>query len=131
MVCDLYGCAPQVLDDPDLVRIAMYRAARVSGARVLSADFHRFDPQGVTGLLLLAESHLSVHTWPERGYAAVDAYTCGDHTNPRLAVDVLARSFGARSERRRVMARRAEPPSPLLNLWDRLRGRNPVANTWA
>jgi S-adenosylmethionine decarboxylase len=67
-----------VLDDPARLEAALRAAAAVIGATVVGALFHRFAPQGVTGVLLLSESHASVHSWPERGYAAVDVYTCGE-----------------------------------------------------
>jgi S-adenosylmethionine decarboxylase proenzyme len=81
-------CAPARLDDVVHVEQALRRAADAIGARVVAAAFHRFQPQGVTGFLLLEESHLSIHTWPERGYAAIDLYTCGAG-DPQLAVGAL------------------------------------------
>lgn len=91
---ELTGCTPSLLDDAAHVRRAMVAAAREAGATVVGELVHAFQPQGVTGLLLLAESHLSVHTWPERGYAAVDVYTCGD-ARPQVAARVLAQAFEA------------------------------------
>ncbi len=58
---------------------------------------HHFEPQGVTGLALLAESHISIHTWPESGYAAVDVFTCGDHTMPEKACEVIYKELAAKS----------------------------------
>jgi S-adenosylmethionine decarboxylase len=69
---------------------------------------HRFDPQGVTGLALLAESHISIHTWPESGYAAVDVFTCGDHTMPERACQVLQTALGA--SRHKLTSFRRETP---------------------
>lgn len=91
---ELSGCTASLLDDAGHVRRAMVAAAREAGATVVGELVHAFEPQGVTGLLLLAESHLSVHTWPERGYAAVDVYTCGD-ARPQVAARVLAQAFEA------------------------------------
>jgi S-adenosylmethionine decarboxylase proenzyme len=70
----------------------MRQAAQAAGCVILHAQFHKFEPQGVTGLLLIAESHLSVHTWPEHGYAAVDLYTCGS-TEPLQAIEELAKAL--------------------------------------
>jgi S-adenosylmethionine decarboxylase proenzyme len=72
----------------------MRQAAEAAGCVILYGQFHQFEPQGVTGLLLIAESHLSVHTWPEHGYAAVDLYTCGS-AEPRQAIADLATALGA------------------------------------
>jgi S-adenosylmethionine decarboxylase proenzyme len=77
------------LDDPTQLEQAMRRAAQAACAVVISATFHRFAGQGVTGVVLLAESHFALHSWPEHGYAAADFYTCGA-SDPARAVEVLA-----------------------------------------
>jgi S-adenosylmethionine decarboxylase proenzyme len=88
LLLEYRDCAPAVLDDPAELERVLYQAAAAIGAKVLTAAFHRFAPHGVTGFLLLEESHLSIHTWPEQAYAAVDLFSCGA-TEPELAVDVL------------------------------------------
>ena len=70
-------------------------AAQAAGTRVLGTAFHRFSPGGVTGVLIVQESHLAVHTWPERGYAALDLFTCGHQTDPWAAYQRLRCAFGA------------------------------------
>ncbi len=97
IVCELSGCRQDLLTDVDHVRHIMENAARASNAEILKVVFHRFEPQGVSGVIVLAESHLSIHTWPEAGYAAVDFYTCGDHTDPWLACEYAGRKLGASS----------------------------------
>src|SRR5690554_1084674 len=72
------GCSPEVLDNLELVEKLMKQAAEAAGATIVTSTFHRFMPQGVSGVVVVQESHLSIHTWPEVGYAAVDFYTCGD-----------------------------------------------------
>jgi S-adenosylmethionine decarboxylase len=89
LLVELNDCNREVLNDLDLLREAMLTAAIQSGAVVLGDSFHRFSPQGVSGVVVIAESHLSVHTWPEYGYAAVDVFTCGTTVNPRTAAEVL------------------------------------------
>jgi S-adenosylmethionine decarboxylase len=74
---------------------------------------HRFEPQGVTGLALLAESHISIHTWPESGYAAVDVFTCGDHTMPERACEVLWQELNA--SKHKLSSFRRETPSAIAN----------------
>lgn len=78
LLVDLTGCDPAALDDAPRLEALLREVAEVAGSRVLDARFHRFEPQGVTGVLLLEESHLAIHTWPERGAAAVDLFSCGD-----------------------------------------------------
>ncbi|MEM8850170.1 MAG: adenosylmethionine decarboxylase [Pseudomonadota bacterium] len=88
--------------DPTRLERAMRDAAEASGATILSSHFHPFDGGGVTGVLLLAESHVTVHTWPEHGYAALDLFLCGDADVERAA-DVLDAALKPdRSERRAV-----------------------------
>jgi len=98
LLAEYHGCDLRMLDDQGGIEHAMRQAAEAAGARVVAAIFHRFAPQGVSGVLVIEESHLSIHTWPETGYAAVDFYTCGDCV-PRRGHEVLRRALGAdRSE---------------------------------
>ena len=94
-ILELYNCDSAKLDDEAFIRNAITTAAKRAGATLLNLITHRFDPQGVTGLALLAESHISIHTWPESGYAAVDVFTCGDHTMPERACIVLSEELDA------------------------------------
>ena len=80
------------LDDLAAIDRALRACAEASGATVLGGDFHRFQPNGVSGVLLLAESHISIHTWPERGFAALDLFMCGD-CNPYAGIEELKRTF--------------------------------------
>lgn len=75
IIAEFFGCSH--LNDLPVIREALIGAANACGATILGTHFHTFEPQGLTGYVLLAESHISVHTWPEYGYAAVDVYTCG------------------------------------------------------
>jgi S-adenosylmethionine decarboxylase len=78
------------LDDESHIREAMTAAVKASGATLLKIDLHHFgDGKGITGVALLAESHLSIHTWPEHGYAALDIFMCGGNARPQAALDVL------------------------------------------
>jgi len=91
---DAWRCSPALLDDVDVVRDAVERAVRAAGATLIELTFHHFASQGVTAVALLAESHLAVHTWPERGYFAADLFSCGSGDVER-AVDILRESFAA------------------------------------
>ena len=82
---ELYGCPLELLDDRDHILRSLREAAEGAGATWLDGTSHKFEPQGVTALGLLSESHISIHTWPELGYAAVDCFTCGDGAMPEDA----------------------------------------------
>jgi len=110
-ILELYDCDCRRLDDEAFLRDAITTAARRAGATLLDLITHRFDPQGVTGLALLAESHISIHTWPESGYAAVDVFTCGDHTMPERACQVLVEHLEAASHK--LTSFRRETPAGL------------------
>jgi len=97
IVCELSGCRPTLLSDIHGIAAMMIAAAKAARATVMESAFYRFEPQGVSGTVILAESHISIHTWPEKGYAAMDFYTCGDHTDPWLACDHAAQALGATS----------------------------------
>ena len=110
-ILELYGCDPARLNDEAFLRSTITQAVHLAGATLLHLISHRFDPQGVTGLALLAESHLSIHTWPESGYAAVDVFTCGDHTMPERACLELVQALQAGSHSLRSFLR--ETPAEL------------------
>lgn len=96
-MCELSGCQPSLLADIHGIAAMMIAAAKAAGATIMESAFHRFEPQGVSGTVILAESHLSIHTWPEKAYAAMDFYTCGDHTDPWAACDFAAATLRAKS----------------------------------
>ena len=95
-ILELYQCDKAKLNDEAFIRTTITSSAKVAGATLISLVTHSFKPQGVTGLALLAESHISIHTWPEIGYAAVDVFTCGDHTMPEKACQLLSNDFLAK-----------------------------------
>lgn len=104
LIAELYGCDPAALDDLDGVRGALEQACHDIGATALQVVAHRFAPQGVTATVVIAESHLAIHTWPEHGYAAVDFFTCGD-LDPRPGLPALHRALAARAQRVEEIAR--------------------------
>ena len=89
MTVEYYDCDSRILVDAEQVKTVFLQAARDSGATVIGADFHYFKPQGVSGFVIIAESHLSVHAWPEFDYAAVDIFTCGESIDFQTAVNSL------------------------------------------
>ena len=104
-ILELYECDPSRLDDEAFLRTSITTAAKSAGATLLNLITHHFEPQGVTGLALLAGSHISIHTWPESGYAAVDVFTCGDHTMPEQACAVLSEALQSKRQALRSFLR--------------------------
>ena len=95
LLLELYDCSSEILSDVDAVRAAMVEAAKRAEATIIDVVFHEFNPFGISGVVVIAESHLSIHTWPEHRYAAVDIFTCGDTVNPDEAAEYLVGRFGA------------------------------------
>jgi S-adenosylmethionine decarboxylase len=93
LLLEMAGCPSELLNDEEGIRRALLRAVMEANATILGSSFHKFSPQGVSGVVVIAESHLSIHTWPEFGYAAVDVFTCGDRAMPHKAVEHLIEVF--------------------------------------
>ena len=112
LLLELYRCDYEKLNDESFLRCALNRAAKLAQATVLNLISNKFEPQGVTVIALLAESHISIHTWPESDYAAVDIFTCGKNMNPVLASQYLTKVLKAEEHFLRVIER--NPPSAVL-----------------
>ncbi len=95
IVAEFYDCERRLLNDAEYVEQVMADAAKAAGATIVSQTFHHFSPHGVSGAVIIAESHLAVHTWPEYGYAAVDLFTCGDTVSAETAFARLRDAFRA------------------------------------
>ena len=109
-ILELYGCDSSRLDDEAFLRDTITTAAKRAGATLLNLITHRFEPQGVTGLALLAESHISIHTWPEKGTLLLDIFTCGPEEKGFNALAALERLYQPAKIRRQVLRRgHAEP----------------------
>ena len=109
LLLELYRCDCEKLNDESFLRCILNRAAKLANATVLSLISNKFEPQGVTAIALLAESHMSIHTWPESYYSAVDIFTCGKNMMPELASQYLTESLMAKEHSLRVIER--NPPS--------------------
>ena len=92
---DLKDCPFNLLDDARFVRNSLFHASILSESQILKIDFHKFQPQGVTAFAMLAESHISIHTWPEEGVAKCDIFTCSDKCLPEKAVEYMKEAFKA------------------------------------
>ena len=108
LLVELYGCASCVLNEIELLERAMVEAAQSADASVVESIFHRFSPHGLSGVLVISESHITVHTWPEHSYAAVDIFTCGKSDLGDAIKASLVRAFGARDHRTHAISRGVE-----------------------
>jgi S-adenosylmethionine decarboxylase len=93
VVLDLYECASDELDNIDWVSATMTEAARIAGATIVDVVFHKFSPWGISGVVVISESHLAIHIWPEQSYAAIDVFTCGNSVDLDRAVRHLVEAF--------------------------------------
>lgn len=89
LLLELREAEPKKLNDVEEIKRILMKAVEESGATLVDYTFRKFSPQGVSGVIVIAESHISIHTWPEYGYAAVDIFTCGDSIQPEKAVSVI------------------------------------------
>ena len=91
----LKGCPFEPLDDEQNIKMLLYNATKESKSTLLNLATHKFDPQGVTGVAMLAESHISIHTWPEKGMAVCDVFTCRETAEPEKAVEYMKEQLKA------------------------------------
>jgi len=113
LLLELYKCDSEKLNDESFLRCTLNKAAKLAKATVLNLISNKFEPQGVTAIALLAESHISIHTWPESNYSAVDIFTCGQNMLPELASQYLIEALQAEEHFLRVIER--NPPAAVLN----------------
>ena len=109
---ELYRCDYEKLNDESFLRCTLNRAAKLAKATVLNMISNKFEPQGVTAIALLAESHISIHTWPESNYSAIDIFTCGQNMSPEIASQYLIEALNAEEHFMRVIER--NPPESVL-----------------
>ena len=115
LLVEYHGCDTEILNDPTRIEAAMRSAAEAAQATVVTTAFHCFSPQGVSGVVVIEESHLSIHTWPETGYAAVDFYTCGDCT-PMRAHEFLKDELAAERSEVMTIHRGVHSPGPSMQI---------------
>jgi S-adenosylmethionine decarboxylase len=113
-IFELQDGNPTLLNDEDFVKTALIEASDAAGATLLQVVTHKFEPQGVTGFALLAESHISIHTYPEHHFASIDAFTCGEHTDPEAACRSLKAAFQSSHGAMRLLNRDFTPNRALL-----------------
>ena len=97
LLVELYECNSYKLNDLKKLEKVLEEAVRISGATALKSSFHQFAPQGVSGVIIIAESHYTIHTWPEFGYAALDIFTCGERIDSQKALDYIEKELDVKT----------------------------------
>ena len=97
LLIELYNCDSKILNDVHKVEAIMVDAAKHARAKIVDVVFHTFNPHGISGVVVIAESHLAIHTWPEYNYASVDVFTCGTEINPWRAYTYASKKFKAQN----------------------------------
>lgn len=95
ILVEFYDCDQSRLNDVSFIEESLLHATRESGATIISHNFHKFSPYGVSGVVVIAESHVAIHTWPEYRYAAVDIFTCGESIDPWSIQEILKEQFSS------------------------------------
>ncbi len=110
LLLELRQCNPTSLNDLEFIKETMIAAAKFMDAQIIGESFHRFNPQGITGVLAIAESHLSIHTWPELGYAAADIFTCGSSFQPQAAARLIIERMESKDPSIQIIKRGVKTP---------------------
>jgi len=108
VLAELSGCPARLLDDAARLQQLLCDCARQGGATVVSAHFHHFSPQGVSGVVIIAESHITIHSWPEFGYAAVDVFTCGHAEVAERVMQLISTALQAAEVKQTSFERNAQ-----------------------
>ena len=117
ILVEFYDCDTDKINDVEFIETSFLNATRASGATIISHNFHKFSPHGVSGVVVIAESHVSIHSWPEYNYAAVDIFTCGETIDPWVIQEHLKESFNSKNTSSMEMKRgmfKTEPGKKLL-----------------
>jgi len=93
ILVEMYECNSSILNDVQYIEKSMIEGIRKANATIIQSSFHKFSPHGVSGVIVIAESHVAIHTWPEYSYAAVDIFTCGETIDPWIIFDYLKEKF--------------------------------------
>ncbi len=105
ILAEFYECDTAAINDVRIVEETLLGAAKVASATVIGSSFHLFEPHGVSGVVVISESHLAIHSWPEYAYAAVDIFTCGEDVDPMEAFAYLKRHFKTKNATYQIVQR--------------------------
>lgn len=119
IIAELWDCNIDILNNIELIERIFIDAALEAGAEIREVAFHQFAPHGVSGVVIISESHLTIHSFPEHGYASIDVYTCGDKVDPTVAVEYIAKSLESKISEKMEIPRgmgpvKAQPFQKLL-----------------
>lgn len=109
VIAELWGCNVEKLNNMGLIERVFVDAALKAGAEIREVAFHKFAPHGISGVVIISESHLTIHSFPEHGYASIDVYTCGDMIDPNVATDYIAAALESESYDRMEIPRGMGP----------------------
>ncbi|SES91265.1 adenosylmethionine decarboxylase proenzyme [Oceanobacillus limi] len=112
IIAELWDCNVDILNDMEKMKQLFVEAALKAGAEVREVVFHPFAPHGISGVVIISESHLTVHSFPEHGYASIDVYTCGSKVDPNIAVEYIAASLESKTSEKREIPRGMGPVKP-------------------
>lgn len=105
ILAEFYACDAAAINDVRIVEETLLNAAKVANANVIGSSFHLFEPHGVSGVVVISESHLAIHSWPEYAYAAVDIFTCGEDVDPMVAFEYLQTHFKTKNATYQIVQR--------------------------
>lgn len=114
IIAELWDCNIEKLNNIKLIEQIFVDAALAAGAEIREVIFHQFSPYGISGVVIIAESHLTIHSFPEKGYASIDVYTCGDKIDPTIAVDFIMDSLESKSTKTLEIPRGMGPIKPIV-----------------
>lgn len=97
ILVEFYDCESSKINDVEYIEESMLSGTKAANATIISHNFHKFSPYGVSGMVVIAESHVAIHTWPEYNYAAVDIFTCGDTIDPWVIQEYLKEAFASQN----------------------------------
>jgi S-adenosylmethionine decarboxylase len=116
LIIELFDCDSRIISDLKAVEKHLIEAVRLSGATIIRSFFHLFPPGGISGIVVVAESHFSIHTWPEYGYSALDIFTCGDRIKSQEALNYLKKHLKARNSSTMELQRGPSGPALIQNV---------------
>lgn len=96
LIVELYDCDQKLISDVDYIQNVMMECAKIANTTIIDSVFHKFNPYGVSGVIVVAESHLAIHTWPEHRFASVDFFTCGEHSDPWKSFKIIKKKLKAK-----------------------------------
>ncbi len=105
LLAEFYGCCAEAINSKDVIRTSMIAAAKAAKATIVADVFHEFNPHGISGVVVIAESHIAIHSWPEHHCASVDIFTCSDDMNSDAAIEYLTAVFKAEKVEVTIVAR--------------------------